>query len=156
MISGVSRALDGRARDGAAQSRLPEKSTPIQRGATAGTVENRAEEPAQPPPERSRRTRRALQRRPPRTSAPTEPTGPPLPTPIGRTSARSGSVRQQCIRAGLRSCSAGNGTHFAHLRADTCPDPLGPSAPAAPLGHVSRPLRSLRPRSPPQTAAQTS
>jgi hypothetical protein len=80
-------------------SGLPEKSTPIKREATAGTVENRAEDPAQPPPERSRRTGRALQRRPPRASAPTEPTGRPIQTPITRTRARSDSVQQQCTRA---------------------------------------------------------
>jgi hypothetical protein len=75
------------------------KSTPTKRGATAGIVENRAEDPAQPPLERSRRTGRALQRRPPHASAPTDPTGRPIQTPIRRTSARSGSVQQHCIRA---------------------------------------------------------
>ncbi len=55
--------------------------------------------PSQPPPERSRRTRRALQRHPPRASAPTEPTGPPIHTTIRKTSARSGSIQPQRIRA---------------------------------------------------------
>ena len=78
---------------------LPGMSTPTKRGATAGTVENRAEDPAQPQPERSRRSGRALERRPLRASAPTQPNGWPIQTPLGRTSARSGSVQQQCIRS---------------------------------------------------------
>jgi hypothetical protein len=49
--------------------------------------------------ERSRRARRALGRCPLRASVPTEPNGRPRQTPIGGTSARSGSVQQQCIRA---------------------------------------------------------
>jgi len=49
--------------------------------------------------ERTRRTRRALGRRPLSASAPTVANGRPIQTPIGRTSARSGSVQQQCIRS---------------------------------------------------------
>jgi hypothetical protein len=49
--------------------------------------------------ERTRRTRQALQSRPPRASAPTEPIGRTIQTPIGRTSVRSGSVQQKCIRS---------------------------------------------------------
>ncbi len=48
---------------------------------------------------RARRARRALGRRPLRASAPTEPNGRPIQAPIGRTSAHSGSVQQQGIRA---------------------------------------------------------